>query len=231
MVACNHQSDRLCLVHVPIFNHLTEEEMDQISKHLQSISYEKGSLIFMPEDQAQGLIVVNDGKVKLSKVNQDGKEQILRILSHTDSVGELSLFKEYHHTSQAEAITDVKVCMIRRNDMQGIIQAYPEIARKLLEVVSERLEDTENHIEQLTLHHVEQRIAHTLIQFAKEQASNKETDLSITLPLSKGNLAGLIGTTLETLSRNLASMESKGLIKLEGQRKIIIKNINELRQV
>ncbi|WP_182200582.1 Crp/Fnr family transcriptional regulator [Paraliobacillus salinarum] len=229
MVACNHQTDRLCLVHVPIFNHLTKEEMNYINKHLQSASYEKGSIIFMPEDQAQGLIVVNDGKVKLSKINQDGKEQILRILTHTDSVGELSLFKEYYYTSQAEAITDVKVCLIRRNDMQDIIQAYPEIARKLLEVVSERLEDTENHIEQLTLHNVEQRIIHALVQFAKEQAPNKETNLLITLPLSKGNLAGLIGITLETLSRNLALMESQGRIQLEGQRKIIIKDINQLK--
>ncbi|MFB1050232.1 Crp/Fnr family transcriptional regulator [Paraliobacillus sp. JSM ZJ581] len=230
MVGCNHQTDRLCLFHVPIFNHLTEEEMDKISKHLQSISYEKGSLIFMPQDKAQGLIVVNDGKVKLSKINQDGKEQILRILTHTDSIGELSLFREYHYTSQAEALTDVKLCMIKRNDMQAIIQAYPEIARKLLEVVSERVENMENHIEQLTLHHVEQRIAHALIQFAKEQAPGKEKDLLITLPLSKGNLAGLIGTTLETLSRNLATMESQGLIKLEGQRGILIKDINQFKK-
>ncbi|CQR48412.1 cAMP receptor protein [Paraliobacillus sp. PM-2] len=229
MVACNHQSDRLCLAHVPIFNHLTEEEMNQISKHLQSITYEKGSLIFMPQDKAQGLIVVNDGKVKLSKINQDGKEQILRILTHTDSIGELSLFREYHYTSQAEALTDVKLCMIKRNDMQTIVRTFPEIARKLLEVVSERLENTENHIEQLTLHHVEQRIAHALVQFAKEQFPNKVNDVCITLPLSKGNFAGLIGTTIETLSRNLAVMESEGLIKLEGQRKIQIKDINQLK--
>jgi CRP/FNR family transcriptional regulator len=161
-----------------------------------------------------------------------GKEQILRILEPGDFMGELSLFNNKVLTNSAEAIETAEICIIKSDKIRELIIKKPEIAIKFLQKYTERIEESEELIEQIGLRDVEQRIANYLItEVEKNNIKNKNNEYEINLPVSKGVLASMIGTTQETLSRKLTVFQDSGWIKLTGQRKIVITDIESLRDI
>lgn len=192
--------------------------------------YKKGEIIFMPGDSLNNLYVVNKGLVKISKISSLGKEQIIRILQTGDFMGELTLFSSSVHNNTAEALEITEVCIIQGQKIKELLLQQPDMALKFLQKYTERIEESEKLIEQLTLRDVEQRIASYLLnEIEKNEIINKKGEYEINLPVSKGDLSSLIGTTQETLSRKLSLLQDSGIIRLEGQRKIIVTNIESLK--
>lgn len=227
---CNHE--HYCIDNIPIFVDLPFEIKDSIMDSSSHKVYKKGDIIFTPGDYFDYLFIVNKGRVKLSKISAMGKEQILKILEVGDFMGELSLFKNTVLTNSAEAIEKTEICIIKSDKIREIIMYRPEIALKFLEVYSERIQHSEDLIEQIGLRDVEQRIANYLIaEIEKKNIKNKNNEYEINLPISKGVLSSMLGTTQETLSRKLSVLQDEGLIRLEGQRKIIITDIDSLRDM
>lgn len=227
---CNHE--HYCIDNIPIFVDLPFEIKDSIMDSSSHKVYKKGDIIFTPGDYFDYLFIVNKGRVKLSKISAMGKEQILKILEVGDFMGELSLFKNTELTNSAEAIEKTEICIIKSDKIREIIMYRPEIALKFLEVYSERIQHSEDLIEQIGLRDVEQRIANYLIaEIEKKNIKNKNNEYEINLPISKGVLSSMLGTTQETLSRKLSVLQDEGLIRLEGQRKIIITDIDSLRDM
>ncbi len=210
---CRAGRGRSCLESVPIFSGLTESEQLEIGQIITERRFHKGELIFSPGDENHNLYVIHQGQVKLSRISEAGKEQILRIAGPGDFIGELALFSRLPASTQAQAMQDVVVCVVDGHRLKGLLAKYPQIALKLLEELSARLETAENMIESLALHSVDQRIAQALLRYGKDQFE---------LPISKGDLAASLGMTQETLSRKLSAWQVAGLIKQTGQRGIEI---------
>lgn len=218
---CNHCScgentnEKLCIARVPIFSNLTYEEMVEIALLTTHREYKKGETIYLAGEKVQSLYVVNQGKVKISKISEAGKEQIIRIIGPGEFMGELSLFSHFPLNHNAEALESTKVCIIDGQKLKTIINSRLSIAVKIIEELSKRLQKAENLIESLGLHDVEQRVADILLQLANDQGE-------IYLSISKKDLAAHIGMSQETLSRRLSAFQEMGLIKQVGQRKIFI---------
>jgi len=195
-------------------------------------TYKKGEIIFNAGDYFDYLFIVIKGRVKLSKISAMGKEQILKILEVGDFMGELSLFKDTVMTNFAEALENTEICIIRSEKIREIIMQKPEIAIKFLEKYAERIKHSEEIIEQIGLRDVEQRIANYLIaEVEKNNIKNRNNEYIINLPITKSVLSSILGTTKETLSRKLTLLQDEGLIRMEGQRKIIITDIEGLRDM
>lgn len=161
-----------------------------------------------------------------------GKEQILKILEVGDFAGELALFKDSLLTNFAEAMEKTEICIIKKEKIHEIIMQRPEIALKFLEKYTERIQQSEEIIEQIGLREVEQRIANYLVsEIEKNNIKSKNKEYVINLAISKSVLSSMLGTTKETLSRKLSLLQDEGLIRLEGQRKIIITDIESLRDI
>lgn len=235
---CNihHQSSsndgyNFCITQVPIFCHLDHKEMLEVSKLIISKEYAKGEFIFLSGEPLEYLFIINKGKVKITKVTESGKEQILRILNPGDFMGELSLFGQSSITNNAEAIEHTDICLISRKDMGYLVQKFPNIGLKILAEFSNRLEMAENLIVQLGLYDVEQRVAGFILQLAANKEKKSDGSIDITLSVSKRDLASLIGTSQETLSRKLSLFQDNGWIKLQGQRNITILDEQALRKI
>lgn len=222
---------KLCIEQVPIFSHLNDEEKMDVSNTALSKVYRKGEVMFSTGELSENLYIIHKGKVKISRLSFSGKEQILRILEPGDFTGELSLFGHSPHKSTAEAIKPTEVCQIRGQDIKKLVMKFPNFAIKILEAYAEKFEQTENLIEQLGLHDIEQRVAGFLLQLAENKVMNKNGEVDLTLSFSKRDLASLIGTTQETLSRKLANFQDEGWIKLSGQRRITILDQKSLRRI
>ena len=230
--SCGCSHDHYCIDNIPIFLDLSSDIKESIMESSSHKKYKKGEIIFTPGDYFDYLFVVNRGRVKVSKISAMGKEQILRILEPGDFMGELSLFNNKVLTNSAEAIETAEICIIKSDKIRELIIKKPEIAIKFLQKYTERIEESEELIEQIGLRDVEQRIANYLItEVEKNNIKNKNNEYEINLPVSKGVLASMIGTTQETLSRKLTVFQDSGWIKLRGQRKIVITDIESLRDI
>lgn len=229
MEHCHHQDGinvkQLCISLVPIFNHLAYEEMYEISKTSHSKSYLKGDMVFEAGDASDYLYIVHKGQVKIYRLSESGKEQLIRILEPGDFMGELSIFTDEVLTNYAEAIVDTEICAIHKTDFRRILQAKPNISFKILEAFSKRLNEAEKSLERFTSQDAEGKIASYLL----ELVNSDET--KIILPMSKHDLASYLGMSRETLSRRLSTFQEKQWITQTGQRKISILNQQALQQV
>ncbi|HPB79745.1 MAG TPA: Crp/Fnr family transcriptional regulator, partial [Sedimentibacter sp.] len=226
---CSHG---YCIDNVAIFVDLPFEIKQDILDSSNHKTYKKGEIIFNAGDYFDYLFIVIKGRVKLSKISAMGREQILKILEVGDFMGELSLFKDTVMTNFAEALENTEICIIRSEKIREIIMQKPEIAIKFLEKYAERIKHSEEIIEQIGLRDVEQRIANYLIaEVEKNNIKNRNNEYIINLPITKSVLSSILGTTKETLSRKLTLLQDEGLIRMEGQRKIIITDIEGLRDM
>ncbi|MCC3358486.1 Crp/Fnr family transcriptional regulator [Bacillus sp. REN16] len=227
--SCNHEDHmkNSCISRVPIFNHLTENEMAEISQVAVRKRLKKGELLFHSDELSEHLFIVHKGLVKMYRMTENGKEQIIRFVEQGDFIGELSLFSKTMTTSFAEAMEDTEVCTIHQQDIHQLLLSYPTISLKILEEFTSRLHETEALIEKLNSQDVEKRVASYLVELIEGQ---DEASMMIQLPVRKGDLASYLGTSQETLSRRLSAFQNQGLIELKGQRKIIIKQLDELRK-
>ena len=204
-----------CVQTVPIFSSLNVEETLEIKGIIRNIQLDRGEALFFPGDVSQKLYIINNGKLKVSRLSESGKEQVIRILEPGDFIGEISLFTRSPIKSYAEALEDTGICTIDGENLEIIMTKYPQIAIKILEEVSKRLEGAESTIEQIGLYDTGHRIAKRLLMMSSDNRR-------ISLTMSKRDFASSMGMTQETLSRKLSEFQNMGLIELHGQRDIDI---------
>lgn len=227
--SCRHDhvddSHKSCVSLVPIFNHLEEEQLDKIMTTTRSVSYKKNELIYHAGEDSDSLYIINTGRVKIYKLAESGKEQLVRILDPGDFTGETALFSELTHDSYAEAINDTKICLIKRADFQEILLKYPSISLKVITEFSNRLSVSENQATRFSTMKVETRIALFLVENSNQ---DKPGALEVTLPMSKKDLASYLGTTPETISRKFSELEEEGYIKQLTHKRIKIVDLDGL---
>lgn len=196
-----------------LFEGLSGEEVEAISKLIFEKKYGKGETIFFEGDEADGFYIVSSGQIKVFKMNPMGKEHILHIFGPGEPVGEVPVFSKQPFPANAEALVKSSTLFFPRKDFVALIENNPSIALNMLAVLSRRLRQFATQIENLSLKEVPARLAGYLLYIAEEQ----KNEGVVQLPVSKGQLASLLGTIPETLSRIFARMSDEGLIQVEGR--------------
>ncbi|UUX34683.1 Crp/Fnr family transcriptional regulator [Fundicoccus culcitae] len=231
MTTHHHHHDALghhqCVRLVPIFNHLEDDQMNEIMQVAQSRQYKKGEMIYMAGDESDALYIVSSGKIRIYRLSESGKEQLVRILTPGEFTGELALFRESIHTNYAEAMSNTQVCMITRADLQEFLLKYPSISLKLLQEFSNRLDQSETQTTRFATEKVDTRIAYFLSDLMEDEGGSMIVDL----PMTKKDMASYLGTTPETISRKLADFEDAGYIHQISNRKIEILDLDEMLMV
>lgn len=200
--------------HTPMFGSLEKDQLAHVRRIAQVREFNRLETIFMEGDPGEGFFVVVQGKVKIYKVSTEGKEQILHIYGPGHPIGEVPVFSGNRFPANAQAIEKSRLLYFPRPDFVELIAKHPAMALNMLAVLSIRLRQFTVQIENLSLKEVPARIASYLMLLAQEQ-DNHET---VTLPISKGQLASLLGTIPETLSRIFNKMSGQDLIKVKGSR-------------
>ncbi len=208
----NHLS---CIDLVPMFKNLSYDEKKEIAFISKSKHYQKGETIYNQGSFSNDLYIVHKGQVKISRVNRDGKEQVIRTLEPGTFMGELSIFLEDVHSDSATVLEDCEICQLNGAAFKGLLSEIPSISLKLLKEMSKRLDETEDTVESIGTLDVEGRLAQKLLDLAQDQKQ-------FTLPYAKKDMASLLGMSNETLSRKLREFEDLGYINLKGQRHISI---------
>src|SRR5690606_4658467 len=156
--------------------------MNEIRQVVQSISFQKGELMYRAGDRSDSLYIVNKGKMKIYRLSESGKEQLIRILQPGDFTGELALFRQGIHEAYAEAMENSQICQIKSEDLQPLLLKYPSISLKILSEFANRLDSAEKQTANVATEKVETRIAMFLVECLEQDQSASNI---IELPMSK----------------------------------------------
>jgi CRP/FNR family transcriptional regulator len=199
---------------IPLFNGLPEDQLEAIKKIASEKQMNKGDISVSEGDEGRGFFVIAEGRVKVFKVSAEGKEQILHIFGPGQPFGEVPVFAGQRFPANAQAIDNARVLFFPRAAIVDLITANPSLALNMLAEMSKKLRLFAVQIENLSLKEMPARLASYLIHLADEQ----DQEEVVTLKISKGQLASILGTIPETLSRIFAKLSANNLIRVEGKK-------------
>lgn len=215
---------------LPFFKHLPVDAISRINSLFHDTDVSADERIYYEGDEAGHLYLVAMGKVKLVRNTESGREVLLDILHGGDYFGSLSTFGGRVHTETAIAQTDCCILRISAADFERILAEHPDVTRKVLEAVSQRLAESQEVIKQLSTYTAEQRIASALIRLAGKLGEARGGGVLIQLPFSRQDLAAMTGSTTETVSRAMSRFAEGGLVK-SGRKWVTLTNPKKLEEL
>lgn len=198
---------------VPLFHGLPVDQLQDLKRIAVEKVTAKGDLLFHEGERAEGFYVVLSGRVKIYKVSLDGKEQILHIFGEGEVFGEVPVFAGGNYPAHAEILEKGRVLFFSRSAFIELVKGEPALALNMLSILSLRLRRFTHMVEDLSLKEVPSRLAAHLLYLGERNPGEDTLELEIT----KSQLASLLGTIPETLSRILARMTQQGIIRVEGR--------------
>jgi len=206
------------LSQVDLFNGLSSLQLDEVASIVSHKKYKKGELVFADGDDGIGFYIVISGRVKVYKVSPEGKEQIMHIFGPGQPFAEVPVFEGSRYPANAEALDHCRLFFFPKKDFVKSIQANPSLAMNMLASLSQRLKQFSHLIESLSLKEVPGRLASYLLYLSDKNGSMDEFELDI----AKSQLASLLGTIPETLSRIFTRLSQKELVNIQGPKIVIL---------
>lgn len=214
-----------CAKNIAIFSTLSHEELLKIVNMTEHKDFKENDVLCREGEKSDKLFLIREGRVKICKITKEGKEQIVYVLSKGDFFGENTLFTSDNISNfSAYAITDAKLCILKKENLERILLQNPEISLKIIQEMADRINSAENLAQTLATKDVEARLATVLIEFMNKYGQKKEEGIYIKLPLNREQIANYCGITRETVSRRLSKFDKMGIIKLKGNKGLIIKD-------
>ena len=198
------------------------EELELVNASKSTQHYQKGQAIYQEGSQALGLYCVRQGKVKLSKAAGDNKEQIVHLLREGEVVGYRALVAGTRYTHSAVALEDCVVCFVPRPDFLRLVQANHQFSMVLMKLLAQALGLAEQRMLHLAYKPVRERLAGALM-LVQHTYHREEDALPFRIALGREDLAALVGTAKETVSRLLSEFKDAGMIATRGSQITILK--------
>lgn len=203
---------------IPLFAHLSPEELARIGQAAREKTYPKNSVILFEDDAGDALYVVMSGQVKVVLIGEDGREVILSILKEGDFFGEMALIDDQPRSAHVIAMEDANLLVLHRDDFHLCLQETPRIALGLLQALSRRLRRADDKIGGLVLLDVNGRVARLLLELADEHDGTQ-----IPRKVTHHTIAQMIGSSRETVSRTIRDLGDRGIIEV-SRKTIVIKD-------
>jgi len=209
---------------IPVFADLPDDALLAIHQHSSERTYRRGAVIFFEGDPGEGFHYVKSGRVKIVKVAGDGREHIIKLLVPGDIFAEVLLFNSQPYPATAIAAEDAAVGSIRHADLERLVLANNKLALQFIKALSQRLLYAQQKITNLALRDVLARTAETLLRLGREHGRSGENGaVVIAVGLSRQELANLVGTTRETVTRTLSALRREKIIDFAGDDLIILR--------
>ncbi len=222
------QTRKSYLRQTPIFSVLSDEELDGIIPHVVKRRLKRNTVVFHENDPASAFYLVKTGRVKIYKAGPDGREQVLAILGDGQIFGDVPAFDGGPYPATAATMVDSEIYLIRSEDFQDLVRRYPEVALKIIRLLGQRLRQSMELVRDLSFKQVPHRLAGLLIKLGEEYGAEAGEGVLIDLPLSRQELADIVGTSRETITRELKKMEREGMVEVD-RRLITVKDFERLK--
>jgi CRP/FNR family transcriptional regulator, cyclic AMP receptor protein len=212
---------------VPLFAELSQKELEQVVSVAIPRSFPKGVRVFHEGDDSDACYIVRSGDLRVTREHSDGRAIALATLSSGDFFGELAMLDGGARSASVETLSDAELLALPAIDMRRVIAAHGEIAAKLIVALTRRLRETNERVARQSFQTVPSRVAGVLAQLIAEEAIPENRD-GITVRMTQADLAQLAGTSRESVSRFLATLERAGVV-IVGRGRVTIVEPRRLR--
>jgi len=206
---------------------LNKDELLKIANCKSSYVIKKGEPIFEEGENVNGIFCVKDGVCKLSKLSPNGKDQIVKLVSKGELLGQRSMISDEPVNLSAIALEDMEVCFIPKSEIMGLFNQNNNFSMNVMKTICGDLKEADDHMVNMAQKTVKERLAETLLYLKDTFGTND--DQSLKTQLSREELASIIGTATESCIRLLSDFNKNGLIEIKGK-KIFLKDIFKLKR-
>jgi CRP/FNR family transcriptional regulator len=211
MNTCVCQADDCLLCEAQLYTGLDSDQVCMIRGLLGKQTFESRQVVFRQGDASDWLYVIRSGQIKLTSCGPDGHEQIIRIGVAGHMLG-FNTVDDHHHTYSAETLTPVRVCTIRHRDMLRVLEQNPRVSRRLVDLLNQELAQAHLLIRVLGQKTSAEKIALFLLSLVPEPADQARMH-ELPLPLSRQEIADMLGLTVETVSRLMSELKRRQIIE------------------
>lgn len=204
---------------------LNKEEILKIADCKSTYTIKKGEAIFTEGDNVNGIFCIKDGVCKLTKLSANGNDQIVKLITKGELLGQRSMISEEPVNLSAIAVEDMQVCFIPKTQIMTLFSQNNQFSMNVIKTICGDLKEADEHLVNMAQKSVKQRLAETLVYLLDTFGTNPDNSLNI--KLSREEIAGMVGTATESCIRLLSEFNKSGVIELSGK-KIIIPNRNKL---
>jgi CRP-like cAMP-binding protein len=201
------------LSEVPLFAELDDAERGELNARLRRRRYRKGEMIFLRGDLGRDLFLIESGSVKICLTTEDGKEMTLALLSPGEFFGELALLDGEPRSSDAVAMEPSTFLLLEQSDFLQFVDEHPRVAHRVMGVLSRRLRDNNQLVQDAAFFDIAARLARVILRLADSVGEPDGDAITIGRRLTQNELAGMIGTTRESVNKWLGEYERQGLIE------------------
>jgi len=218
------------LSQVVIFTDLKREDLRQVARLFNQVCYPRQAVIFFQAEKGDHFYIVKSGSVKIYRLTEDGREIILDVFATGDFFGEMALLDKDIRSATVQTREPTTLLVMRRTDFQEMIQRQPEIALNIISILSQRLRRANTTIENFAFGDARLRVIHAITKLGQSYGKSTKKGLRLDLRVTHQELASLVGTSRETVTRTLLEMQNEGLVSLE-QRHLVIHNLEALEKI
>ena len=209
------------LLTVSIFSDINKVELEELEKICTIRKYPKGSMIILEEEFGDKLFIVKTGTVKITRVNDEGKEVILALLGISELFGEMAILDGESRSANALAQEDCELVVISSEDFLNLLKSNFKISFAIMSELAKKIRKSDMQIEALSLSDAEHRIGASILNLAEDMGVIRNGKVTIqNLPFQQ-DIANMAGTSRETVSRIMKSFEERNLILKDGHKVII----------
>jgi CRP-like cAMP-binding protein/ActR/RegA family two-component response regulator len=186
-------------------------ELQKVIAERKSRHFKKNQVIYYEGDKGHGLYLVVSGKIKTIKLADDGRELMTGIYTNDNYLGANAILLNEVYADTATALEDSLVCMIPKEQVERLLNLYPDVAGEFIKILANDVREKEEQLLQLAYHSVRKRMAEAIVRLAKQQSKEGEG-----FKISREDLAAMAGMATETVSRTLSDFKDEGLIEKKG---------------
>lgn len=214
---------------IPLFNILTEAEREQLKEKVTERTYEKHSYVFMEGHRCEAIFFIRSGTVKVIKVDEAGNEQGICLLKSGNMFPHVGFFDEALYPATAEVVEKSTLFVFKINDFEQFLIENPKASVKVIKMMSKKLIELQQRLQEVISGDVYERVSNLLLRFANEYGEKRDNGIFISLPITNKELANMIGTSRESISRTLNYYKKLGYIEFQKDG-MLIHNVAELKK-
>jgi CRP/FNR family transcriptional regulator, cyclic AMP receptor protein len=223
----DRESNVALLQRVPLFNDLSRADLAEISRVAVPRSYPKGVRVFHEGDRSDACYIVRNGDLRVTREHPDGRAIALATLGPGDIFGELAMLDGEARSASVEALTECQLLALPAGDVRRLLRGSSEITVKLVVALTRRLREANERIARQSFQTVPSRVAGVLSQLIAEETPLEGRD-GVTIRMTQADLAQLAGTSRESVSRFLATLERAGVVHV-GRGRVTVLEPRRLR--
>lgn len=210
-----------------IFSDLDVEEIDELALLVLNRKLKKNTVIFHENDPASSFYLLKKGRIKIIKISKDGDEQILAILGPGQIFGDVPAFDGGPYPATAVTMADSEIFFIRCDEFHDFLRGHPDIALKIIKVLGQRLRQAVELVRDLSFKQAPHRLAGLILKMAKREGEKTDRGILVDLSMSRQEISDVVGTSRETVTRELKKMERAGIIEID-RRQVTVTDLERL---